>query len=142
MKGPRGESFSNRANTGKLFLKGGRVMPRRIKTDKEIWQGKVIKEMKNLNVYKKEYNRLIEIYVDLNMQYDMAMGEFMRSGYQYETETAAGGTKKSAIVATLESLRKDIVTYSDRLCLNPKAVDSVKIDIPKKSVLAETLRNL
>lgn len=117
-------------------------MPRRVKTEKEIRQAKVIKDMKNLNVYKKEYNRLIEIYVDLNMQYDMAMNEFIQSGCQYETETAAGGTKKSAIVATLESLRKDIVTYSDRLCLSPKAVDSVKIDIPRKSLLAETLRNL
>lgn len=112
------------------------------RTEKQIMTSKVIKEMKNLNTYKKEYNRLIEIYVDLNMQYEMAMGEFKKSGYQYETETAAGGMKKSAIVSTLESLRKDIVTYSDRLCLNPKSIDTVKVQVEKKSALQMALSKL
>jgi phage terminase small subunit len=112
------------------------------RTDKQIMTSKVIREMKSLNTYKKEYNRIIEIYVDLNLQYDMAMREFERSGFQYETETAAGGTKKSAIVATLETLRKDLITYSDRLCLNPKAIDTVKVQTERKSVLAEALSKL
>ncbi len=112
------------------------------RTEKQKLAAKVIKEMKSLNTYKKEYNRIIDIYVDLNMQYDMAMREFERSGYEYETETAAGGTKKSAIVSTLESLRKDIITYSDRLCLNPKSIDTIKVQTMKRSVLAETLSKL
>ena len=37
--------------------------------------------------------------------------------------------KKAPIVATLESLRKDIATYSDRLCLNPKAFKAVSSNI-------------
>ncbi|MNS40947.1 hypothetical protein D3C72_732870 [compost metagenome] len=69
----------------------------------------------------------------------MANEEFEEGGYKYETETAAGGTKKSAIVATLENLRKDIVAYSDRLCLNPKALETVTKDSPKKSKLADAL---
>lgn len=39
----------------------------------------------------------------------------------YTTTTAAGGSKKSGLVASIETLRKDIVTYSDRLLLNPKS---------------------
>ena len=87
----------------------------------------VKRDMKSLGTYKKEFNRLIEIYVDLNIEYDQAMAQFEASGRQYESETAAGGTKKSAIVATMESLRKDIITYSDRLCLNPKTIEGIKI---------------
>ncbi|RKJ41896.1 P27 family phage terminase small subunit [Butyricicoccus sp. 1XD8-22] len=77
--------------------------------------------MKNLGTYKPEYDPLIDVYSDILSQYLRANKEFEESGYRYETETAAGGTKKSAIVATLENLRKDLLAYSDRLCLNPKS---------------------
>lgn len=98
-----------------------------------------IRDMKNLGVYRSEYESLIDVYSDLLSQYLRANKEFEQSGYQYETETAAGGTKKSAIVATLESLRKDLLAYSDRLCLNPKAIQSVTTDTPKQSKLAQLL---
>lgn len=102
----------------------------------------VVRDMKNLNIYKKEYDRLIEIYVALNLEYDRAFREFERSGYQYETETGAGGTKKSALVSTLESLRKDILAYSDRLCLNPKTFNGLNIQVEKKSLLSIALKDL
>lgn len=92
-----------------------------------------IRDMKTLNVYKTEYDPIINVYADLMAQYLRASKEFEESGYQYETETAAGGTKKSAIVATLESLRKDILLYSDRLCINPKANN---IEPPKPQVVS------
>lgn len=99
----------------------------------------IVSDMKKLGTYKKEYDIVISIYCDLLTQYHKATQEFIESGYQYETETAAGGTKKSAIVATLESLRKDILAYSDRLCLNPKSLESVTVEDKKESVLASVL---
>ena len=99
----------------------------------------VIADMKGLGVYKPEYENIITVYADLLTQYAKANIDFKKSGYKYETSTAAGGVKKSAIVATLENLRKDILAYSDRLCLNPKAVESVTIDNPKKSKLADMM---
>ena len=111
--------------------------------DKAAAMAQVVEDMKALGVYKEQYSSLIGIYVDLNIQYEIALKEFEDSGYQYETETAAGGTKKSAIVATLESLRKDILAYSDRLCLNPKALGSVSPpDSGNKSKLAMVLQEL
>lgn len=101
-----------------------------------------VRDMKSLGVYKTEYDPLIDVYSDLLSQYIRANKEFELSGFQYETETAAGGTKKSAIVATLESLRKDLLAYSDRLCLNPKAIQSVTTDTPKQSKLAQVLSAL
>ena len=96
----------------------------------------VVEDMEGLGVYKPEYDSMITIYAGLLEQYYQVSVAFEQGGRQYETTAAAGGTKKSALVSTLESLRKDIVTYSDRLCLNPKSVESVTTDIQKKSRLA------
>lgn len=101
-----------------------------------------IADMKALGIHKPEYNRLVTIYADLVHQYNEALQDFDASGRQYETETAAGGSKKSAIVATLENLRKDILAYSDRLCLNPKALENVTAEKKKSSGLAAALRDL
>ncbi|MGE4213785.1 MAG: P27 family phage terminase small subunit [Anaerotignaceae bacterium] len=108
------------------------------KTIKEL----VIDDMKELGTYKPEYDVIITIYADLLQQYNNAHEQFIKGGCQYETETAAGGTKKSAIVATLENLRKDILAYSDRLCLNPKSLETVTAETGKKSKLAQVLSEL
>src|SRR5690554_2647631 len=95
--------------------------------------------MKKLGTHKAEYNRLIDIYAGLVHQYLTALDEFERTGCQYEVETAAGGTKKSGLVSTLENLRKDVLQYSDRLLLNPKAAGEA-LETGGKSTLAEALR--
>ena len=101
-----------------------------------------IRDMKKLGVYKPEYNRLIDIYAGLVNQYFTLLDEFEREGRKYETPTAAGGTKKSAIVSTLEGLRKDILQYSDRLCLNPKAFENVTAEPAGVSKLVKALAEL
>lgn len=98
-----------------------------------------IKAMKELKVHKPQYNRLITIYAELVHQYNTLTAKWEEEDYQYEVYTDQGGSKKAPIVATLESLRKDILAYSDRLCLNPKAIESVTIETEKKSALAEAL---
>lgn len=103
---------------------------------------RVISDMTGLGVYKTEYDAIINIYCDLLIQYYEAMEKFELDGRQYETSTAAGGSKKSAIVSTLETLRKDILAYSDRLCLNPKSVETVTKDSPKQSKLSQVLSGL
>lgn len=103
---------------------------------------KTIKDMKKLLIYKQEYDPIIDIYSELREQYYILSQKFKDSDYNYKVDTAQGGAKKAPIVATLESLRKDIITYSDRLCLNPKAIDTVKIKVPKKSALSEALSKL
>ena len=101
-----------------------------------------IKDMKKLGVHKPEYNRLIDIYAGLVYQYHKALDDFEKDGCRYETETAAGGTKKSGIVATLENLRKDILAYSDRLCLNPQSMKDKLVKPKKVSKLGEALKGL
>lgn len=116
-------------------------MSRRI-TSEETIKRRTIQDMKDLGVHKPQYNRLIDIYAGLVHQYLRAVADFEESGYQYETETAAGNPKKSGIVSTMENLRKDILQYSDRLCLNPRSLENVTAESGKTSVLASVLKDL
>jgi len=109
------------------------------KSEKDKIKSKTVSEMKKLGVYKKEYNRVIEIYAEIVAQYNKLTKDFEEGGYIYEVDTVQGGSKKAPIVATLETLRKDILAYSDRLCLNPKSIENVTPDKPQKSKLAMML---
>lgn len=109
---------------------------------KETIKRRTVEDMKSLGIHKTQYNRLIDIYSELVFQYLTLNNEFEEGGYQYEVSTDQGGTKKSPIVATLETLRKDILAYSDRLCLNPKSLENVTIESQNKSKLASVLSKL
>ena len=98
--------------------------------------------MKDLGIHKPQYNRLIDIYAETVHQYLRAVADFEDSNYEYETETAAGNPKKSGIVSAMETLRKDILQYSDRLCLNPKSLETVTAETNKKGGLASILSEL
>lgn len=103
-----------------------------IKTKKQ-FKSAIIREMKSLRVYKKEYNNLIDIYAGMLYQYQLFEYKFEESGYQITEEhtNKAGATneRKVPLLTAMESLRKDIISYSDRLCLNPKTLFS---EPPKK----------
>lgn len=116
-------------------------MTRRI-TSKETIKRRTIADMKELGIHKPQYNRLIDIYAGLVRQYLIAVADFEESGYEYETETAAGNPKKSGIVSAMENLRKDILQYSDRLCLNPKSLENVTSESGKTSTLARVLSQI
>lgn len=103
---------------------------------------RTIDDMKSLGVYKDEYRDIIDIYADTYLSYLIAQKDFEEGGRKYETETAAGNPKKSAIVDSIEKLRKDILAYSDRLCLNPKALENVTAEKENKSKLASVLSSL
>lgn len=101
-----------------------------------------IADMKSLGVFKPEYDRIVDIYSELCEQYIVLTREFEKDKYPYQVDTAQGGAKKAPIVATLESLRKDILAYSDRLCLNPKSIETVTTEKATKSKLVSVLSEL
>lgn len=103
---------------------------------------RVRKVMRDLGVYKPEYEAMIAIYADLCEQYDAITEQFVQSGYQFEEATNAG-SKKAPIVTTLESLRKDILTYANALGLTPKGFQA--LEAPKEvkvSILEKALSGL
>lgn len=102
-----------------------------------------IKAMTALNVYKPEFEPLIDIYCEMREQYELYTAKLKTAGYKCDEATAAGGTKKSALVSTLETLRKDILIYSDRLYLNPKSLaEAKKAPEQKESALEKALRQI
>lgn len=115
-------------------------------TKKETIKKNTVRDMKKLGVFQAEYTPLIDIYCELMEQYMKLTKEYQDSGFEYAEKTDRGGTKKSTLVATLETLRKDLLAYSDRLFLNPKALsDRKKTDKNKNvkgSALAMALREI
>ena len=79
---------------------------------------RTIKYMKQLGTYQTQYNQVIEVYADMLYQYNYLSREFEKQSFEVLVETEKSGGKKSPILASLENLRKDIGTYSDRLMLN------------------------
>ncbi|CAI3193141.1 P27 family phage terminase small subunit [Clostridium neonatale] len=117
-------------------------MPRKA-TTKETIKKNTIEDMKKLGVYKPEYDRVIDVYSELCEQYEFYIRQLKGKKLKCDEDTAAGGTKKSALISTIETLRKDILAYSDRLCLNPKSLGTITSEnTKKKSKLASALSSL
>ena len=101
-------------------------------------QNKTKKDMKSLGIYRKEFDKLIEMYAEMKAQYDLAWEEFVESGCQAECQTKTGGTRKTAAVITMEELRRQIGAYSDRLCITPKSnIEEKKAESKLEEVIAE-----
>lgn len=79
------------------------------------------KYMEELGTYKPQFSQIIDVYADMVYQYNVLSKEFALQGYQCSVDTERGGEKKNPILVTLENLRKDIGTYSDRLMLTAKS---------------------
>ena len=110
---------------------------------KETIKKNTIQKMQKMGTYKPEYDDVIGVYAELMEQYRRLTAEFEKGGYKYAEFTADGGTKKSPIVSTLESLRRDILQYSDRLRLNPKSNEiKGKVTGKKRSALEEALSSI
>lgn len=92
------------------------------------YRQQTIKSMRVLGTYREEFNPIIEIYAGLLADYDEAMEKFNQEGKEYETKTAAGGTKKSGTVYALERLRADILQYAGRLQLTPQSVEQDRVN--------------
>ena len=91
---------------------------------------KTKKAMESLDVYRKEFDPLIEVYAGMLMKMEKCEKAFEESGEQLtvieENSKGAVNEKKAPLVTVMESLRKDILAYSDKLCLNPKALNDEK----------------
>lgn len=90
----------------------------------------VVDNMKHLGVYRENYEHTIDVYVGMLAQYQAFEKQFEESGYQitveYTNKAGATNDRKTPIYSAMESLRKDLATYSNLLCINPKAFESVK----------------
>lgn len=85
------------------------------------WAKKTKASMMALGTYKEEYKPLIDIYAFMLE----TMDDYMKDPPEDERR--------------IEILRKDIITYSDRLRLNPKSSEVVEVKIETKDRLEQAL---
>ena len=90
------------------------------------------KNMKALEVYKPEFDTTISIYASLVEQYQTLEKEFKKNAYKVEEKTGANNSKRSPMIATLESLRKDILSYSNALGLTPSGLRKLNDEMSKE----------
>lgn len=113
---------------------------------KQTIKKQVIKEMKDLNIYKAEYRTTIDIYADMLYQYELFVEQFEDAGFKIEEEytNKAGATnmRKTPLLSAIEKLRVDLAKYIDMLCLNPKALEKVTAENSSGSKLANILKNM
>lgn len=88
-----------------------------------------VKNMKSLGTYRKEFDHLINIYANMLYQYILYEEEHAENGYKvadlYVNKAGAENLRKLPLINVMETLRKDILSYSDKLMLNPKALGEV-----------------
>ena len=95
-------------------------------------------DMKNLGIYKPEFDSMIAVYAQLMTQRDKLESEYRKGGYQYQVN-------KAPIVTTLEALRKDCLTYAEALGLTPRGLakfDAKAFEKRKVGGLEQALCNL
>lgn len=105
-------------------------MAQEVRVDTLDRRRRVVEQMKDLGVYKSAYDDLITIYAGMLDQYAALNNQYEQSGYkvteEYTNKAGATNQRKVPILNAIESLRKDIASYSDRLQLNPKS-NSVEV---------------
>lgn len=96
----------------------------------------IVKAMKAIGTYKKEYTPTIERLAGMRRQYAALV-----DGYNRLTKDDFVNNKKPVIVTMMENIRKDILAYERDLGLTPaalKKIDAQK-ELPKSSALADAL---
>lgn len=90
----------------------------------------VLINMKHLGVYREGFEDIINVYVGMLAQYQAFEKQFEDTSYSvtepYTNKAGATNDRKTPIYSAMESLRKDLATYSNLLCINPKAFEAVK----------------
>lgn len=95
---------------------------------------KVKRQMEALGVYRIEFDPIIKLYCELTKQYAVLSKEFKDNEYRHSLETKDGAKKKDPLVSTLESMRKDILSYASQLGLTPAGLRKIneKVQAQKK----------
>lgn len=91
------------------------------------FENQVKENMKNLGIYKPEFDITISIYCGLVEQYEAVSKEFKKQKFTVvENVGNTENKKKNPIVLSMESLRKDILTYATALGLTPQGLRKLK----------------
>lgn len=101
---------------------------------------KVTENMKALGIYQPEFDITISIYCGLVEQYDQLQKDFKKAKFTVVENTGySDNKKKNPIVLSMESLRKDILTYATALGLTPQGLKKLTKDIKEEKKIVSKL---
>jgi P27 family predicted phage terminase small subunit len=105
----------------------------------------IMENMKRLEIYKPEFDITISIYCGMVEQYKQLEKDFKKQKFSIVEKTGySDNKKKSPMMLSMETLRKDILNYANMLGLTPQGLKKLKADVkpePKKSKLEMALDN-
>lgn len=108
-------------------------------TKASVRAGKIRSELRSLGIYKPEFETSIKRLADLKVEYDELHTRYAAANYPCVID-GPSGPKKNPLVATLESLRRDILALETALGLNPTGLLKLQENAfakPKKSRAAD-----
>ncbi len=92
---------------------------------------------------RKEFDMIIDIFAGMLYQYQKLAQDYANMGYPvtdvYVNKAGAENERKVPILTAMEILRKDILSYSNQLMMNPKSLGEV-VEQDNESVLTEVLK--
>lgn len=118
-------------------------------TEKQ-YKADIIKSMKSLNIYKKEFSHAIEAFANILNEYEKTQALFEASGGQimikHTNKIGAVNAVKNPFYIALEGLRKDVLAYASALGLTPQGLKKINDEAfaaqKKASGLALVLKEL
>lgn len=81
--------------------------------------------MKALGVYKPEFDSTIRRYRKLSEEFETIYAQYRKKKYPFVV-SGPQGVKKSPVVVTLETLRRDLLSLEDALGLTPKGLKALQ----------------
>lgn len=97
------------------------------------FESEIVENMKALGIYQPEFFTTIKIYCGLVDQYQALEKEFKKSKFTVLEKTGySDNNKKNPLVGSMESLRKDILAYSNALGLTPAGLRKLKSMQPEQ----------
>jgi len=109
----------------------------------------IIKKMRALHVYKKEFEHVIDMLAKALMDYEKMNESFEKSGGQiiikHTNKAGATNAAKNPFYLAIETLRQDILQYSRELGLTPAALKKIndgEMKSKKASVFSSLLKDL
>jgi len=113
------------------------------------YRNEITRQMKALNVYRKEFSHTIALLARMLFDYQAAMEKFEESGgnfvVKHTNKAGAVNAIKNPYYQAIEGLRIGILTYARELGLTPsglKKINEAALKPAKQSPLAEALKSL
>lgn len=101
-----------------------------IKTKITKTRNKTTEYMKNLGIYKPEFENSVSRYAELRIQYDILTDRWYDEGCaiteEYTNKAGAKNMRKTALYLSIEAMRKELNELENILGLTPKGLKQIR----------------